>query len=286
MHVNDVLGGTSALSYAVIVNSPLSMIQLLLDRDADVQDAHLFAIHYDRRTLLPVLLDSLNSKNGPTAEYRVVTKSYRFAPYSTPILVAAKNNNRYMISFLRHRKHELARPHKAACSCAQCDLSAGPGQRRKLQELLDTYSALTAPMYLHQCEQNVLGACFVYGRSVDQTLLHLRFVSLPADVEQSFGQLLLSIEAHACSLIQNVRTDKQMQFLMQSDIEEYPNNSVNYPVSLQLIYYLIYMRLFHKSKTIHMTALAMLDRTRLERVFTQECDSRISEFGMGRYQGA
>lgn len=134
-----------------------------------------------------------------------------------------------MVSYLRQRKHQLTRPHKSTCNCQRCEGTMVKGQRVRIKQLLDTYCALTSPTYLHQTEHNILAASFAYGRSLSQ---FIQIQSIGSGIyANEFRQLFVQIQYHACSLIRLVRTEKQIQFLMQSDIEDYDCNSFEYPVS-------------------------------------------------------
>ncbi|RWS01447.1 short transient receptor potential channel 4-like protein, partial [Dinothrombium tinctorium] len=112
--------GLTALSCAV-EREDVKMIQFLLSKGAEVRDAHLIAINHDSREKAELLLNAISQKYGREKELEGVDDSSVFAPYITPMILAAQRGNIEIIQMLLERKHpQLPSIHIPYCRCESC----------------------------------------------------------------------------------------------------------------------------------------------------------------------
>ena len=88
-----------------MLQNSLQKVTFLVENGAEVNDCHLLAINNGYFDVLMYLLDLITMKHGVEKEFRGIENSNAFAPYMTPMMLAAQRNDYMILQALKERGH-------------------------------------------------------------------------------------------------------------------------------------------------------------------------------------
>ena len=167
--------GRSALELAV-AGDHNELIAYLLPRSnlQCVEDALLHAINKDNVRLCERILEhplykSNRVKLGSTdGFYQNITDSPRLTHNITPIVLAAKRNNFYIVQLLLLRGAQVAPPHNYFCDCVECSNQKKFDSVKYSRSRLETYHALASPAYISLSSEDPILTAFQLSNELEK----------------------------------------------------------------------------------------------------------------------
>lgn len=103
-----------------VIDQNKRMVNYLLTKEAEPNDAHLYAIRNNDQIIATMILDKLNQSG---LEFAGAPRgSTDFPEHATPLAVAATCGHFELIGLLiaRDPRHRLVKPHLPYCDCDKC----------------------------------------------------------------------------------------------------------------------------------------------------------------------
>jgi hypothetical protein len=189
--------GRGALELAV-VGEHVSVVEYLSPRCNMMmtEDALLSAISQDNVKLTEMIL---NHPVYKTNRFLLVSmerfyhddsigEQPRFAPETTPLLLACHRNNYHIIQLLLLRGADIEEPHDYFCVCALCSGQRTHDVVRYSRARLSTYKALASPAYISLSTEDPFATAFELSHTLDQLAMIEKEYKVSISLFRSFSQ--------------------------------------------------------------------------------------------------
>jgi len=234
INITDPLG-RSALHIAIEYEN-IEMIQLLLNNNVDIGEAILIAINEEFVEAVEALLnytdqqiiskkqstDSFDSdmqKNENENDFYLQSKS--FMPDITPLILASHKDNYEIIKMLLDRGETIFEPHDVRCSCQDCIKSRAEDSLRYSRSRINAYKALASPSFISLSSRDPILTAFQLSWELK------RLSKIENEFKNEYEQLSEQCKEYASALINETRTSKELEIVLNYDHETIPGEVEN-----------------------------------------------------------
>ncbi len=220
--VNSTKYGLTALSVCAANSDSIEVIKYLLSKGSQIRDSHLHAIKAGNPQIVEELVSHL-SQMSRSLEMSPSKDSAVFAPYMTPLMLAAICGHRSLIELLMSRGHSIPYPHMAHCDCDDCTVSS-TRMSSQSQRNLDIYRALCNPEYIRlNCEDSITRAFELEN----ETRLA---IEKSCYFSHHYKDMFTKMENYVIDLIDMTRDAEEVKVLLkQKGVKNRPNAHIKYP---------------------------------------------------------
>lgn len=153
--------------------------------------------------------------------------SIYFPPFTTPLMVAARQSKSSMIKLLLERGHTLRIPHNQTCQCPDC-YYPGDSSYSKPKRDVQMMRALAEPEYINTTEKFPILKCLELSFYIRRRMKD--------DFDafyQDFKKILEKMEIYCCDLLYETRESDEIHLILSQQIEDDPRTQqIQYPVSI------------------------------------------------------
>ncbi|RWS01599.1 short transient receptor potential channel 4-like protein, partial [Dinothrombium tinctorium] len=216
--------GLTALSSAV-ERDDIEMLQFLLSRGAEVREAHLIAIMRGSREKAEFLLNAINRKYGHEKELEGIEDSSAFAPYITPMILAAQLGNIEIIQMLLARKHpQLSSLHIPYCRCQLCRERILT-RKSYTEYRRNVYQAIANPNYICTTAEDPFLTAFRLRKRLALE------ASIDRDYASEYHSLASKLREFSANLVSMCRDNDEVEIVLKepTGYKDYPGAKVLFP---------------------------------------------------------